>query len=301
MGYSVPTPIQREAIPFALDGRDIVGCAQTGTGKTAAFVLPLLQRLSSGDGSPRALVVTPTRELALQIEGVARAVANFTRHRVAAIYGGVGYGPQLQALRRGVDLLVGTPGRLLDLHGQGAMDLRSISALVLDEADRMLDMGFWPQVRRVIALLPRRRQNLLFSATMSPEVLRIIGSTLTDPAHVNVSPPAKPVEEVAQRVYPVSGRQKTDLLVRLIQQDRPLLVAEGGASGHHRIPSPRHRTRRHRADLGRSQEVALPSGGGAGQQREDGREEKQAFRERAHGWWRQPSAFGWTRGPRPLM
>jgi ATP-dependent RNA helicase RhlE len=224
MGYSTPTPIQREAIPFALDGRDIVGCAQTGTGKTAAFVLPLLQRLPSGNGSSRALVVTPTRELALQIEGVARAAAHFTGHRVAAIYGGVGYGAQLQALRRGVDLLVGTPGRLLDLHDKGLLDLSCIAALVLDEADRMLDMGFWPQVRRIIAFLPRRRQNLLFSATMSDEVLRIIGSTLTHPAHVNVAPPATPVEEVSQRVYPVSGNQKTDLLVRLIQQQRPLRV-----------------------------------------------------------------------------
>jgi ATP-dependent RNA helicase RhlE len=220
MGYSSPTPIQREAIPFALEGRDVVGCAQTGTGKTAAFVLPLLQRMASGGGSPHALVVTPTRELALQIEGVAQGAAHFTRHRVTAVYGGVGYGPQIQALRRGVDLVIGTPGRLLDLHDKGMLNLSRVAVLVLDEADRMLDMGFWPQVRRTIALLPVRRQNLLFSATMSCQVLQVIGSTLTDPAHVNVAPPATPVEDVSQRVYPVNRQQKTDLLVRLIQQHR---------------------------------------------------------------------------------
>ena len=220
MGYSSPTPIQREAIPIALDGRDVVGCAQTGTGKTVAFVLPVLQRLPAGQGTPHALVITPTRELALQIEGVAREAARFTSHQIAVLYGGVGYEPQLQALRRGVDLLVGTPGRLLDLHQKGVLNLSRIAVLVLDEADRMLDMGFWPQVRRIVALLPRRRQNLLFSATMSPDVLRVIGSTLHDPAHVSVSPAVTPVDEVAQQVYPVGGQQKIDLLVRLIEQHR---------------------------------------------------------------------------------
>ena len=219
MGYTRPTPIQRDAIPFALDGRDVVGCAQTGTGKTVAFVLPVLQRIASGQKNPRALVVTPTRELALQIEGVAVEASRFTGHRMAVVYGGVGYEPQLKALRRGVDLLVATPGRLLDLVEKKAVDLSQVEILVLDEADRMLDMGFWPQVRRIIALIPPKRQNLLFSATMSSDVLRIIGSTLTDPEQVNVAPAATPVEAVMQHVYPVGGQQKSDLLVQLINSN----------------------------------------------------------------------------------
>jgi ATP-dependent RNA helicase RhlE len=239
MGYTTPTPIQREAIPLVLEGRDIVGCAQTGTGKTAAFVLPILQRVrvggtagSAADGAagivgrgvngrggpPRVLVVTPTRELALQIDGVAREAARFTGHRVSVIHGGVGYQRQIDALRRGIDILVGTPGRLLDMVEKRALDLGHVEVLVLDEADRMLDMGFWPQVRRILALLPRRRQNLLFSATMTREVLGVIGSTLNEPAHINVAPPAMPVEKVTQQVYPVGGQQKADLLVRLIEQ-----------------------------------------------------------------------------------
>jgi ATP-dependent RNA helicase RhlE len=220
MGYTEPTPVQREAIPLVLDGRDVVGCAQTGTGKTAAFVLPLLQRIQARPGGPRALVVTPTRELALQIVEVANAVAKHTRHRVAAVYGGVGYEPQRQALRRGVDLLVATPGRLLDLIGQRHADLSHVEILVLDEADRMLDQGFWPDVRRIVGHLPAKRQNLLFSATMSPDVLRVVGATLTDPAHVDVSPPTRPVDAVEQSLYPVGGNQKHDLLIGLIDHHR---------------------------------------------------------------------------------
>jgi ATP-dependent RNA helicase RhlE len=220
LGYTTPTPIQRDAIPFALEGRDVVGCAQTGTGKTVAFVLPLLQRVAASPGPARALVVTPTRELALQIEAVAQSVSKFTGHRVAVVYGGVGYEPQLKALRRGVDVVVGTPGRLLDLQEKGALDLSKIEVLVLDEADRMLDMGFWPQVRRIIALLPPKRQNMLFSATMSSDVHRIAGSTLDEPARVEVAPAATPVEAVDQRVYPVGAQQKLDLLVRLIKDGR---------------------------------------------------------------------------------
>ncbi|HEX9093594.1 MAG TPA: DEAD/DEAH box helicase, partial [Coriobacteriia bacterium] len=220
MGYTEPTPVQTEAIPLVLDGRDVVGCAQTGTGKTAAFILPLLQRISARPGGPRALVVTPTRELALQIVEVANSAAKHTRHRVAAVYGGVGYEPQRQAIRRGVDLLVATPGRLLDIAGQRHVDLSHVEILVLDEADRMLDQGFWPDVRRIIALLPARRQNLLFSATMSPEVLKVVGDTLHDAAHVDVSPPAKPIEAIVQSLYPVAGTQKHDLLVGLIDHHR---------------------------------------------------------------------------------
>ena len=220
MGYTTPTPIQRDAIPFALAGRDVVGCAQTGTGKTVAFVLPLLQRITPSPGAPRALVVTPTRELALQIEQVALKASSFTKHRVAVVYGGVGYEPQLKALRRGVDVVVGTPGRLLDLKEKGELDLSKVEILVLDEADRMLDMGFWPQVRRIVGFLPSKRQNLLFSATMSSDVLRVIGSTLDDPERVEVAPANTTVEGVLQHVYPVGGQQKLDLLVQLIRDHR---------------------------------------------------------------------------------
>ena len=218
MGYTRPTPIQRDAIPYVLEGRDVVGCAQTGTGKTAAFVLPLMQRITAGPGGPRALVVTPTRELAGQIEGVAGQVAALTKHRVAVVYGGVGYEPQIKALKRGVDVLVATPGRLLDLMERRVVSLSHVEVLVLDEADRMLDMGFWPQVRKIIATIPAERQNLLFSATMSPDVMRIVSSTLHDPVRVEVAPAATPIELVEQRVYPVGTQQKAQLLVHLINE-----------------------------------------------------------------------------------
>jgi len=217
MGYEEPTPIQREAIPQALEGKDIVGCAQTGTGKTAAFILPILQRMKEGRGV-KALVVTPTRELALQIEEVARDCSRFTRQRSAAVFGGVGYQPQIKKLRKGVDLLVATPGRLLDIHGRGDIDLGKVDVLVLDEADRMLDMGFWPDVKRIIRLLPERRQNLLFSATMSPRVLSVIGDALTDPVHIEVETSAKPVEAIDQSIYPVNANQKAELLVELVKR-----------------------------------------------------------------------------------
>jgi ATP-dependent RNA helicase RhlE len=217
MGYTEPTPIQQRAIPFALAGRDIIGCAQTGTGKTATFVLPTLQRIPHGQGI-RALVVTPTRELALQIEEVGKKVAQATGHSIAVVYGGVGYEPQRKALKHGVDMLVATPGRLLDLVGSRDVDLRKVEILVLDEADRMHDMGFWPQVRKILAHVPDKRQNMLFSATMDESVLRVIGATLNDPERVDVAPPATPIEAIRQAVYPVNMLQKTDLLVHLIEQ-----------------------------------------------------------------------------------
>ena len=217
MGYTSPTPIQHEAIPHALSGKDVVGCAQTGTGKTAAFILPILQSMSPDKGV-KALVVTPTRELALQIEEVARSCARFTNHRTAAVFGGVGYEPQKKKIRHGVDLLVATPGRLLDLQRRGDVNLGKVEILVLDEADRMLDMGFWPDVRRILALLPAKRQNLLFSATMSPKVLSVIGDTLDDPTEVRVGRTATPVEAIEQKLYPVDGMQKGELLVELMQQ-----------------------------------------------------------------------------------
>ena len=218
LGYEEPTPIQVEAIPHVLAGHDVVGCAQTGTGKTAAFVLPTIQRIrDSGEGT-RALVVTPTRELAQQIVDVARDAARTAGLRVAAVYGGVKYGGQIEALRKGVDLLVATPGRLLDLQQRGEVKLDRVQVLVLDEADRMLDMGFWPDVRRILSHLPEKRQNLLFSATMSNDVLRVVRSTLTDPISVDVGPVAIPVEAVDQALYPVNAMQKAGLLAALISK-----------------------------------------------------------------------------------
>jgi ATP-dependent RNA helicase RhlE len=228
LGYTEPTPIQEQAIPVALTGCDILGCAQTGTGKTAAFILPALQLTDHrGDDGQRSgpqrtyirtLVVTPTRELAGQIEEVAVACARFTGQRVAAVYGGVGYEPQLRKLRRGVDLLVATPGRLLDLHQRRELDLSHVEILVLDEGDRMLDMGFWPDVRRIMSLVPAKRQNMLFSATLTNDVLRIAGPVLDNPVRVEVAPAATPVDGVSQAIYPVAEAQKTDLLVRLLEE-----------------------------------------------------------------------------------
>lgn len=217
MGYSAPTPIQREAIPQILAGRDVVGVAQTGTGKTAAFVLPVLQRTPTKRGI-RVLVVTPTRELANQIADVTRQVSRSTYHRAVAVFGGVSQGPQVERLRRGVEIVIACPGRLLDLHAQGAVGFSQVDTVVLDEADRMLDMGFWPDVKKVLRLLPRDRQTLLFSATLAPEVLKVVDSTLTDPVRIEVSPPATPVEAILQTVYPVCSTQKTDLLVRLLKE-----------------------------------------------------------------------------------
>lgn len=225
MGYRQPTPIQQEAIPPALAGRDVIGCAQTGTGKTAAFILPVLERISSKPGV-KALVVTPTRELAEQIKGVAIACAKATRHRVAVVYGGIGYGPQEARLRAGVDLVVATPGRLLDLIGRRSVDLSRLEILVLDEADRMLDMGFWPDVKRIISTVPPKRQTLLFSATISPKILKVIGDTLNAPVSVNIGRAATPAELIDQSVYPVAAPQKTDLLLEMLksgEMDRSLI------------------------------------------------------------------------------
>jgi len=218
MGYTDPTPIQREAIPHVLAGRDVLGVAQTGTGKTAAFVLPLLQRTPTRKGV-RALIVTPTRELAAQIADVMHKAGRRTGHRYVVIYGGVGAQPQIDKLRRGVDVIIACPGRLLDLHARGVVNLNFVETVVLDEADRMLDMGFWPDVKRILNLVPPKRQNLLFSATMSPEVLKVIDATLVDPVRVETAPPSTPVERIEQTVLPVCRTQKTDLLVEVLKRN----------------------------------------------------------------------------------
>ncbi len=227
MGYVDPTPIQEHAIPRVLAGRDVVGCAQTGTGKTAAFVLPILQNMTTPmivDGKkahPTALVVTPTRELCGQIEEVGETLATFSGRRVVAVFGGVPYDPQAKRIRKGVDLLVATPGRLLDMLRQGDVLLDKVDTLVLDEADRMLDMGFWPDVKRIIDAIPAERQNLFFSATMSKTVLSIIADTLHDPIFIELGGSAQPVDNVEQKVLPVNHEQKVDLLVEYFRHHDP--------------------------------------------------------------------------------
>lgn len=222
IGYKEPSPIQRKAIPPVLAGRDLLGCAQTGTGKTAAFAMPILQRLSAaparGAGRPiRALILTPTRELALQID---ESFADYGRHLPlthCVIFGGVSQNPQVERLRRGVDILTATPGRLNDLIGQGYIDLGRVEIFVLDEADRMLDMGFVHDVKRVITHLPKERQTLLFSATMPREIEELAGSLLRRPEKVMVTPPATTVESIAQSVYFVDKGNKRHLLAKLLQ------------------------------------------------------------------------------------
>ncbi|MPM09859.1 ATP-dependent RNA helicase RhlE [bioreactor metagenome] len=218
-GYTIPSPIQTGAIPPALEGRDVLGCAQTGTGKTCAFAAPILQRLNSSpaQGRPiRALILTPTRELALQIQESFEAYGKGLTLRSAVIFGGVGQGPQVEKLKRGVDILVATPGRLLDLQEQGLLSLGRVEILVLDEADRMLDMGFIHDVRRVLKLLPEKKQTLFFSATMPPEVTSLVNSLLHNPARVMVDPVSSPVEIIDQSVYLVDRGNKSKLLANLI-------------------------------------------------------------------------------------
>jgi ATP-dependent RNA helicase RhlE len=241
-GYTQPTPVQAEAIPFVLAGRDVLAGAQTGTGKTAAFVLPMLQRLhgSRPAGGPqswdprgrpdrrdsatrlpvRALILTPTRELALQIEQSVRTYGAQRPIRSTTIYGGVGFDPQVRALRAGPEIVVATPGRLLDHLGQRTLDLSRVEILVLDEADRMLDMGFIRDIRKILALLPPRRQNLLFSATFSDEIRRLSEGILHDPAQVQVTPRNQAAELVSQVVHPVDRERKRELLSHLIRTGR---------------------------------------------------------------------------------
>jgi ATP-dependent RNA helicase RhlE len=217
-GYTAPTPIQSQAIPAVLAGRDVLAGAQTGTGKTAAFVLPILQRLAPNAGrSPRALVLTPTRELAAQVADSARSYGKYVAVRTTVVFGGVSINPQIGALRAGCDLLVATPGRLLDLAEQRALDLRSVTCFVLDEADRMLDMGFVHQIKRVLKLLPAKRQNLMFSATYSAPIRELAGRFLHEPAQVQVAPRNATAERVEQHVYRVPKEQKRHLLAHLIR------------------------------------------------------------------------------------
>jgi len=224
-GYAIPTPIQAQAIPHLLAGRDLIGCAQTGTGKTAAFILPILQYLATrkqqaGRGRARVLVLAPTRELAAQIDASAATYGRHLRFTHAVVFGGVSQFRQVQALERGLDILVATPGRLLDLMQQGHASLDAVEIFVLDEADRMLDLGFFPDIKRIIAKLPARRNSLFFSATMEPEVVALARTLVRDAVHVTIAHEAPAVERIVQKVLFVDRNDKDTLLASLLADSR---------------------------------------------------------------------------------
>ena len=226
MGYTRPTPIQAEAVPIGLAGRDLIGCASTGTGKTAAFLLPILQRLSTGSRNAcRALILSPTRELAMQIDELALAIGYHLGITAVSVVGGVDMRPQERALRAGAEIVVATAGRLLDHMRFDYVDLSSVEILVLDEADRMLDMGFLPDIRRILRVLPAERQTLLFSATMAPEIRRLANDIMRDPVPILIGP-QKPASGIVQSVYPVAQARKVKLLTTLLQRQpmRSVLV-----------------------------------------------------------------------------
>jgi ATP-dependent RNA helicase RhlE len=236
-GYERPTPIQREAIPLALTGRDLIGLAQTGTGKTASFTLPMVHRLLGGPRRTRVLVLTPTRELCLQVEESVRKYSKHAPVDCIPVYGGVGYEPQERALRNGVDVVVATPGRLLDHLEKRNVDFTYLETLVLDEADRMLDMGFAPQINRIVEQIPRYRQTLLFSATMPPEVEALGRKYLRKPVVVQVGRRSGAAKTVTHAVYPVPRHRKNDLLVHLLKADEhdSVLVFTRTKSGADRV------------------------------------------------------------------
>jgi ATP-dependent RNA helicase RhlE len=224
VGYIAPTEIQSKAIPLAIEGKDIIGCAQTGTGKTAAFVLPILNRLSHEKTAARkvikSLIITPTRELAAQIEEAIHGYGRFLHVSTVAIYGGVSIKNQLNALRHGVDIVVATPGRLMDHIQRRSVDLRHIEVLVLDEADRMMDMGFINDVRKIVAALPKKRQTMFFSATVSPEIKAVAAGMLKSPEMIQIGRPRNPIETIRQHVYPVRKEQKMDVLLHMLSNSR---------------------------------------------------------------------------------
>ena len=218
MGYIEPTPIQLRAIPLILEGRDVIGSAQTGTGKTAAFALPILSQLGLHSPQPRMLVLEPTRELAAQVETAIHDFARFTNLRTVVMFGGVGYGKQMDALRDGVDVIVATPGRLLDHVQRGTCKLDKIEFLVMDEADRMLDMGFLPDVRRILDRCPRDRHTSLFSATVPPEIETLIQWAMRNPQTIEIGARRTPKDTVTHVIYPVSDAQKADLVLELLKR-----------------------------------------------------------------------------------
>ena len=227
-GYTAPTEIQSQAIPAAIAGSDLIGCAQTGTGKTAAFVLPILDRLSHGRAgrkrAVRSLILTPTRELAVQIERSILGYGRFTDLKALAVYGGVSINNQIKAVRGGVDIVVATPGRLIDHMQRNTIKLDGVEVLVLDEADRMLDMGFVHDVRRIVGGLPKKRQTLLFSATISPEVKTLAADMLKSPKVIQIGRPRNPIETITQHIYAVEKALKMDLLLHMIEEWRMFSV-----------------------------------------------------------------------------
>jgi ATP-dependent RNA helicase RhlE len=218
MGYVEPTPIQLRSIPLIMAGTDVIGSAQTGTGKTAAFSLPILSKMGEHEPKPRALVLEPTRELAAQVETAIHDFSRFTNLRTAVLYGGVGYGKQLEDLARGVDIIIATPGRLLDHMERRTANLDHVKFLVLDEADRMLDMGFLPDVRRIVQKCPKERHTSLFSATIPIEIASLIQWTMRNPQTVEIGVRRSPAETVSHVIYPVAESQKTDLLRELLER-----------------------------------------------------------------------------------
>ncbi|NQZ52812.1 MAG: DEAD/DEAH box helicase [Piscirickettsiaceae bacterium] len=223
-GYDTPSPIQAQAIPAILEGKDVMAAAQTGTGKTAGFTLPLLQHLSKGSrvqaNQVRALILTPTRELAAQIENSVSTYGKYLPLRSTVVFGGVKINPQMMKLRKGVDILVATPGRLLDLYNQNAVRFKQLEVLVLDEADRMLDMGFINDIRKILSFLPKQRQNLMFSATFSNEIRQLAKGLVNNPVEISVSPRNTTVETVEQCIHPVDKGQKSNLLIHLINEGK---------------------------------------------------------------------------------
>jgi len=224
-GYTIPSPIQEKTIPSLLDGRDMIGCAQTGTGKTAAFMLPILQYLVKNkkrpiSGKPQVLILAPTRELAAQINDSVAKYGKYTKTAHTVIFGGVGQHPQVKAIRRGVHVLVATPGRLIDLMNQGVVQLSGVEIFVLDEADRMLDMGFIHDIKRVIAKLPKKRQSLFYSATIEPKVVKLARTLVIDPVHVTIAPEKPAVERIVQKVMFVSKKNKDALIVNILSNKK---------------------------------------------------------------------------------
>src|SRR5271156_3176743 len=221
-GYISPTPIQQQSIPHVLNGRDVLGCAQTGTGKTASFALPMIDKLAAGRARarmPRSLILEPTRELATQVEAAFEVYGKHHKLTTALLIGGESFVDQLRKLDRGVDVLIATPGRLIDLFERGKILLSDVKILVIDEADRMLDMGFIPDVERIVGLLPKSRQTLFFSATMPPEIRKLANAFLKDPAEVSVAPPASPAATVAQSLVVLNPEDKREALRRLIRSE----------------------------------------------------------------------------------
>jgi ATP-dependent RNA helicase RhlE len=267
LGYTEPTQIQRQAIPLILSGSDLIGCAETGTGKTAAFLLPIIQRIYSapGDGV-RALILAPTRELASQIATNLRALDTKGRVRSATLIGGANMGRQLEGLRRATPVVIATPGRLLDHIERGSIDLSQVEMFVIDEADRMLDMGFWPDINEVIAKLPARRQTLLFSATMSPSIEKIARSTMRQPRIIEVGPRGRAAETVDQSAYPVAMESKTALLLHLLEREHYTRVLvftrtrRGAERLSHILSAREHRVDRIHADRTQSQREAALRG-----------------------------------------